>query len=44
MSKLPVDIKRVIVGSGTNDIVELALRADRVIADDIDATSRKISN
>ena len=46
LSKLPVDVKRVVVASGTDSIDELAERADRVLAADsaIDTTSRRHEN
>ena len=46
LSKLPVDVKRVVVASGTDSIDELAERADRVLAADsvIDTTSRRYEN
>ena len=46
MSKLPVDVKRVVVARGTDSIDELAERADRVLAagSAIDTTSRRDEN
>jgi len=43
LSKLPADVKRVIVAGGMDNIDELALRADRVLAIDL-GTSSPLAN